>query len=390
MHNWRQSLSTLTFLNFAARGLTVPFISLYLVSVGFSGFEVGLVLSLSAGLRLIVPPLLSSLADRNSTHRRLFVWLLFANTAATIGFILGNLGRLWLGLMVILRDLADLPGASLLAELSITRLKRERRDIYGRIRAWGSLGWAVTTMISGLIFAAGGYSLLFIAAAATNLLSLPFVRSIPAHTGKPESDEPPEFDAVQGRSPTFILLMVGWFLFTIGMTTYLGFAFVYYQQALGASTGMIGVLVSVAALAEIPSMMVMERVMRVIPIRYALIIGILGMAGIWFVSSLLIGTSLLLPLMLIRGTFYSFQHIAITLLVSRISHPANAATNQTIAQGTVPALAQLLTGPIAGWIFDNLGPRVLFQLMGLVAVLGVLLLFAARRRFMPKRVLASS
>jgi MFS family permease len=83
---------------------------------------------------------------------------------------------------------------------------------------------------------------------------------------------------------------------------------------------------------------------------------------------------LLLPLMIVRGTFYTFQSVAISLLVSQISHPANVATNQSLALVTVPGLAVLLTGPISGWIFDNLGSRVLFEVVAIVGMLSAVIL----------------
>jgi len=88
---------------------------------------------------------------------------------------------------------------------------------------------------------------------------------------------------------------------------------------------------------------------------------------------------LLIPLMIIRGTFYTFQNIAHTLFVSRISHPAQAATNQAIAQVTVPALAQLVSAPIAGYIFDVFGARILLRIVSLVALVAVFILIVFRQ-----------
>jgi MFS family permease len=105
----------------------------------------------------------------------------------------------------------------------------------------------------------------------------------------------------------------------------------------------------------------------------------LGMAGLWFAFTLLDGTALLIPLMIIRGTFYTFHNVTMTLLVARISHPANVSTNQAIAQVTMPAIAALLTSSVAGWIFDNIGARILFQVSALIGVLAVVTLIAGRR-----------
>ena len=174
--------------------------------------------------------------------------------------------------------------------------------------------------------------------------------------------------------------MISWFLFYVGMSALAAFMFVYFQQALGATDSMIGILASVAALAEIPSMIFIDAMLRKVNIRSTMIVGVLGMAGTWVIVSLLQDTTFLIPLMIVRGTFYTFQTVGITLLVSRISHPLNVATNQAIAQVTIPALAVLITGPISGWIYDFLGGRILFQVVSLVSVLAVILLIAARRQ----------
>jgi PPP family 3-phenylpropionic acid transporter len=373
-----QPVAAVTLLNYAARGLTFPFVSLFLAAAGFSGTEIGFILSASAALRLIFPPLVHTIADRLDAHRKLFYGLTVGNSIATAGLVAvtSNVG---LGATVVIRDSLDMPSASLLSQLTITKLNQLDLNIYGRMRAWGSFGWAVTTLVSGAIFSLGGYALLFIAAAVLNLLSLPFARTLPEHTSETMQHDEQVRTASVRRKPGFYVLMASGLLFYIGVNTIAGFSNIYFQEELGASTALIGVLASVAALAEIPSMIVIDSLLKRLQIRMALYIGMLGLAGIWFAFALLEGTALLIPLMMIRGTFYTFHNVATTLLVSRISHPANVSTNQAIAQVTVPAIATLLTGSISGWIFDNMGARTLFQIISLVAVLSVLILIAGRR-----------
>ncbi len=374
-----RSIGAVTFLNYAARGFVFPFMSLYLLSIGFTGTQVGLVLSASAAFRLIVPPLLNALADRTERHRQLFYGLVVGNALATIGTVTLIFSQWVIGSMVVLRDSFDAPSASLLSQLTITRLETQGRDIYGQLRAWGSLGWAVTTMISGMFFALGGYFLLFVLAAILNFASLLFVKALPQRTTETAPQKSKPDTRPRSRSTAFYILMASWFLFFIGMSSIAGFMYPYFQQELGASNAMIGILASVAALAEIPSMIVIDRMMRRVNIRVTLMWGMIGMASIWTVFTFLQGAALLIPLMIIRGTFYTFQNIAHTLFVSRISHPAQAATNQAIAQVTVPALAQLVSAPIAGYIFDVFGARILLRIVSLVALVAVFILIVFRQ-----------
>ncbi|MGJ3240334.1 MAG: MFS transporter [Anaerolineae bacterium] len=375
-----KSLSAVTFFNYAARGFIFPFISLYLLSVGFTGTQIGLVLSASAAFRLIVPPVLNAFADRTGRHRQLFYGLVMGNALATLGLVILTFSYWILGAMVVVRDSLDMPSASLLSQLTITRLQQQGRDIYGRIRAWGSFGWAVTTMISGSILAMGGYFLLFVMAAVMNMVSLLFARSLPKSTTDDSNSKTKIGDHRSLQRPIgFHILMVSWFLFFIGMSSIGGFMYPFFQQELGASNTMIGILASVGALAEIPSMIFIDRMMKRVNIRTTLIIGMLGMASLWTAFTFLQSAILLIPLMIVRGTFYTFQNIANTLIVSRISHPRNAATNQAISQVTVPALAQLISAPIAGYIFDVYGPRVLLRLVSVIAIFAVIMLISFRR-----------
>ena|SRR5947207_6126364 len=104
------------------------------------------------------------------------------------------------------------------------------------------------------------------------------------------------------------------------------------------------------------------------------------MGCLWIALSQLHGAALVIPLMMVRGTFFTLQSISITLLVARISHPAHVATNQALAQVTIPGSATLLTGYIAGRMFDLVGARTLFQLGALMAGLAAVVLIATRKQ----------
>ncbi|MBI1280605.1 MAG: MFS transporter [Anaerolineaceae bacterium] len=374
----RQALSqiaVITFFTFAARGFVLPFVNIYLKSTGFTATQIGLLISVSALIQLLVTPLFHTIADQTHKHRRLYYGLLISNALALMG-IVSQVSPYFLGGSIIVRDSSDTPSASLLSQLTITWLDQQKRAIYGRLRAWGSFGWAVATLISGRIFEIGGYQLLFILAAVFNLIILPFVRVLPSHTSIREAKQ----TTVSSRSKVFYLYLLAVFLFYVGANAIAAFSFIYFKENLGASTEVIGIISSVSALAEIPSMILIDRLLRRASIRTTLAIGAAGQALLWIGYTLLTGSSLLIPLMMIRGTFYTFYNVSATLLVSRISHPANVATNQAIAQVTVPAMAVLLTGSISGWLFDHAGPHFLFQAAACTGLLAAILVLLMRQQ----------
>jgi PPP family 3-phenylpropionic acid transporter len=363
------------FLMFAARGLVLPFANLYLKDSGFSGTEIGVITGIGALLQLTLPPILNTWADRTGRHRRLLGGFLLSNIAALVGLV-GLTGKVGLGGAMLLRNASDRPTDPLLSQLTITWLDRQKLGIFGRLRGWGSLGWGVVTLLSGRIFALGGYSLLFMLSAVFNLVTLRFISVLPQQTAEKEERSQRSVPRQRG----FYILLVSLFLYFAGMMATYTFMFIYFEDSLGASKEMIGILAAVAALAEIPSMMFIDTLLRRVRVLTTLIIGIGGMIGLWSAFAFLTGTTLLIPLMIVRGTFYTFQSVSITLLVARISHPVNAATNQSLAIVTVPGLAVLLTGPASGWLFDHLGARALFLSASGIGMLAITVLWTNQKK----------
>jgi PPP family 3-phenylpropionic acid transporter len=245
---------------------------------------------------------------------------------------------------------------------------------------WGSFGYGLTTLVAGAIFGWGGYALLFVLSAAVTALSALLIRALPARTAEKAN---PGQRAKMSRGINFYLLAGSVFLFYIGNAAFSGFSFIYYQKELGADNGLIGLVTSLSAWSEIPAMLLIDWLIRRWNLRRMLIIGTAGLAVIWLMLSMLHGTSLLLPTLLILGTFFACQTVAITLLIAEISPPEIVATNQALIQVTVPGIATLLTGLASGWIFDQFGGRVLFQTIGILGLVSALLIVLVRRRLMP-------
>jgi MFS family permease len=80
-------VAALHFVTFAAQGLAFPFVNLYLVSVGFSGTQIGLLASTSALAQLTVTPLLNRMADRTGRHGQLYLSLLAGNICVYLGLV---------------------------------------------------------------------------------------------------------------------------------------------------------------------------------------------------------------------------------------------------------------------------------------------------------------
>ena len=142
---WR--LSGYYFFYFAFIGAFSPYFGLYLQSLGFSAWDIGLLMSQMQLMRLFGPNLWGWLADR---CRRRVPIVRLAGVLSLGGFT----AFFWLerlpGLLVAMAILAFFWSAALpLVETLTFDHLREQPASYSRIRVWGSIGFIVAVLAAG-------------------------------------------------------------------------------------------------------------------------------------------------------------------------------------------------------------------------------------------------
>ncbi|MGQ5708692.1 oligosaccharide MFS transporter [Lactobacillus sp. PSON] len=170
------SLSLLLF--FSAWGIWWSFFQIWLTNdLGFSGAKVGLIYTLDSAITLILMFIYGSIQDKLGIKRRLliavtvlemllgpfFTWiyapLLHSN------FILGAFcGSLYLSFAF----LAASPTFEALAE----RMSRRYGFEYGKARAWGSFGYAISALCAGYLFTVSPYLVFWLCSALSVLTFL--------------------------------------------------------------------------------------------------------------------------------------------------------------------------------------------------------------------------
>src|SRR5690242_10799750 len=136
MH-WR--LAACYFFYFAFLGAFATYFSLYLQSLGFSAWQIGVLLTLMQVMRVVAPNFWGWLADR--LGRKAVVVRISVGLSAAC-FALFFIAHSFAGVFVVMGLLAFFWSASLPLVEAITLGHLERQpERYGRIRLWGSLGF---------------------------------------------------------------------------------------------------------------------------------------------------------------------------------------------------------------------------------------------------------
>ena len=144
---WR--LSSYYFCYFAFIGVFSPYFGLYLQSLSFSAWDIGLLMSQMQLMRLVGPYLWGALADH--LQRRVAIVRLAA-LVSLIGFSTFFFVRSFEALLLAMALLAFFwSGALPLVETLTFDHLRDQSARYSRIRLWGSIGFIAAVLGTGAL-----------------------------------------------------------------------------------------------------------------------------------------------------------------------------------------------------------------------------------------------
>lgn len=367
---WR--LSGYYFFYFAFIGAFSPYFGLYLQSLSFSAWDIGLLMSQMQLMRLFGPNLWGWVADRFG-HRVAIIRL-----AGVIG-LAGFLAFFWLdrlpGMLLAMAVLAFFWSAALpLVETLTFDHLREERVRYSSIRLWGSVGFIVAVMGTGalldLVEPVGVlWTCTFILA---GILGFAMVLPDSARQQATAGELP---IASVLRQPKVIALMAA----CLAMSAAHGAFYVFYSIHLSANgyakTG-VGLLWSLGVLAEIAVFMLMPRISRRFSLRDILLVSFAAavlrflLMG-WAVDS--VATMIFVQLLhgLTFGAYHAAAIAAVNLWFPGKSQGRGQALYSSLSFGAGGLLGALVSG--ATW--DDWGAGWTFSLGSVFALAGFLLVF---------------
>ncbi|MCA9918757.1 MAG: MFS transporter [Anaerolineales bacterium] len=355
--------------------LYAPFFNVYLLSLGFSGTQMGILAAVFPLFALGVSPTLSALADQRGWRRQLLqvsllgwalVLLLYRFPTSFVPMLL----------LVILESAMRSPVMPL-ADGLIAHMAVRHRLNFGDMRLWGSLGFAAVSIISGIIWQRIGYSIMFVAAAIAVLPALFISRQL--EEGEVAVGNGRRSARFLAQDKGMVILIVS--AFFLGIALFGTYIFIgVYIKHLGGTDTHIGLLFGLSALAEAPIMRYSGAIIQKLQGSRALLLAMVLLFFATLGNALAWSPVSLIAFNVIRGIGYGlFVVVMVQVLNERAPEGWNS-TAQAIFQAAFFGLAPLLTSPINGKIYDLWGGSLLFGLMTAVIGLSIILLLLAMRQ----------
>ena len=369
---WR--LSSFYFLYFTFVGAFAPYWTLYLKSLEFTAFQIGVLMSLFQGARIVAPNVWGWLAD----HTGLRVRIIQVSAAASLLCYLGVFfddSYAWLfGVMAVMSFFwsAPMPVAE---ALTLSHLGA-RAEHYGTIRLWGSIGFIVAVIGLGYVLDAAPVRTLLWVILGLKLGVLVSTYWIPEPRSAPHGH-----DTVKAwhilRRPEVAGFMLACFLMSLAHGVYYTFYSIYLVDH-GYSKFALGWLWALGVICEVLVFLWMPQLVRRFGLR-RILLGSFALAGLrfgmigWGVESI----SVLLLAQTLHAASFGAYHAAAVAVTHRFFTGRHQAKGQAFYTSISFGLGGTLGGLLSGMIWDALSPAWTFTLSGGFALAGMLVL--ARR-----------
>jgi MFS family permease len=272
-------------------------------------------------------------------------------------FFLGNLLVFkWLIFYILIFTVFHHPLGPLIDALAVqfSKTKPERYN-FGNLRLWGSLGWAVASILGGYLFSMIDIRYLFPTAALFFLISVFFLR-LPS--GKSGTIYHPDFSPLQvsilSGNKTLVILIVILFLYGVVCSPVNAFINLYFSE-LNSSNVNIGWAYAIQSLSEIPFFLVGNLLCKRFGARSVIIVSMIAMVIRMFLYGLIPVVAIALMLGIFQGITLSFFLVGVVDFIHKQLPDGRDATAQSLIWGLYFGIGHTVGNLITGYLKDMVG-----------------------------------
>ncbi|ENH97105.1 major facilitator superfamily protein [Gracilibacillus halophilus YIM-C55.5] len=371
-------LKALTLFNASNKGLILPFLPLFLTYRDFSSVEIGMIMGIAPMASIIAQPFFGYISDRYKTIKGLLILLYLAVMAISFS-IFFQTSFVVVFLSFILFHFVMSPVAPLLDSMAIKSLGKNRRGDYGKIRLWGSVGFASTAVLSGPVLDWIGIEKIYI---VFWFLILVVIFLTCFLKDQNHSSQPVTLTGVKEvfRTKPFMFFLFLCFLVIIPHRMN-DTMLVLHLEGLGASTLMIGLAWSLAAFSEVPVFYYLSS--QVMKYNHLFLLGLIALfySIRWILYATIDSAAWITFLQISQGiTFGLFWLVALQTAVHFVPNHLRS-TGQALLASTCFGLGGAVGGTLGGSVLDVFGSSSMYFVMAAFSSLAMIGIFITYKRY---------
>jgi len=363
------------FFQFGAFGVYGSYLPLFFYNRNFSGFQVGLLLGTMPIVVLGLQPVWSYLSDRLNARKALLLISCLGMGLAMFGLGLSKsyvAAFIWIVLFAAFSAPIIPIGTAMLLEYLE---ESDELDNYSLFRVWGSVGFAIISMVVGslflgentdyLVWLTGGiYILLGLAG-----LTLPEKRSQVQHSETKVSE-------ILSGNPRLVFFLIG--------SVFIGASLVVYNnnitlflQSLKAQDWLVGLTISLQAVVEIPLMLLVPLALKHRSPRWVILMGAVLLPLRWLIYFFVKTPGWVVPSQVIHGVAVVSFYVVGIGFVDQLVNPRWRATGQGLYSASLNGIGAALGAYLAGAILEWFGIRAVWGVNIILGAIGLAFLLLA-------------
>ncbi len=365
-----QRLSTFYFFFFAALGVFVPYWPLYLKSLDFTAIEIGELMAIVMGSKILAPYLLGWLSD-HLQKRLIIIQMSLLFTVAAFAGVLTYQSYWWFVVVMTVFGFFWNASLPLFEALTLDHFSGDTSR-YSHIRLWGSIGFIISVAALPLIIDEGGIALLpllILGLLIANGLSSLLVKDKLEKTS--EKGNKKIFETL--KQPIVIGLLLACVLQSLSHGAYYTFFSIYLEDH-GYSRSTTGLMWALGVFAEVILFLAMHRLFSRFGTTRLFVLALLLTSFRWVILAFWVDSfSLLLFTQLLHAASFGLFHATAISLTHQLFPGRLHARGQALYAGISFGLGGALGNLLSGYTWDTMGSTWTFIASALIALLGAII-----------------
>jgi len=353
----------------------VPLLSQYLLSIGLNGIQIGTITASGLLAGILTTPLWGMICDRTGRNKTVLLFLLI--TPALLSLLL--MSAKGFHLILVLYVMLYMFQNSIVPVMDSLALGHTTD--FGKIRLWGSIGFAFGVFITGLIAQEYGLHMIFILYSTFAFIAVLFLKGI--HT-TPIKTTLNHFEGLNQlfKNKQYLLFVLAAFFIQgpiIAHNTYFGILYTY----VGGTIAGVGIAFFLFCISEAPVMLFLNKLEKHFSIENIITFSILLSIIRWYWYSTAPSPVLLISTFMIQGIVNGIFIVMAMRYISSITRDETRSTAIAIYSSICNGLGAMVCQYIGGFVLDNKGPDYIyfiFFIFNIIALAIILILKKSRKR----------